>query len=225
MKFVLNRQQKNNRSFLLFFLLLFLISLYFLRDRKVAEASPESALYFEPASLTTNNDETFSLGARINPGNNQISAVEMHITFDAAKFHLTGINNNASAFPQILQAAQIDNNAGTASITLGVALSNPPSPVTTMTTVATLEFQTVGNEGSGNIAFVSGTQASALDEGANVLVQMNPASITIGRKYGNADFSILVSDWLQTKTSTADANEDGQINARDLGIMMSNWGS
>lgn len=45
------------------------------------------------------------------------------------------------------------------------------------------------------------------------------------RKYLIADFKKLVVDWLKTNvpTSLADVFQDGTINTRDLGVMMSNW--
>ncbi len=41
--------------------------------------------------------------------------------------------------------------------------------------------------------------------------------------YNLANLTQLLADWLKIKTSTADVNNDGGINSRDLGIMMSNW--
>ncbi len=41
--------------------------------------------------------------------------------------------------------------------------------------------------------------------------------------YNLANLTQLFSDWLKTKTSTADINFDGKVNSRDLGIMLSNW--
>jgi len=43
--------------------------------------------------------------------------------------------------------------------------------------------------------------------------------------YGISNFIQLVADWLKSETGlTSDINNDGVVNARDLGIMMSNWG-
>ncbi len=42
--------------------------------------------------------------------------------------------------------------------------------------------------------------------------------------YNLTNFTQLVTDWLKTISSPADVNQDGKINSRDLGIMMSNWG-
>ena len=44
-----------------------------------------------------------------------------------------------------------------------------------------------------------------------------------GQTYGNADFAQLATAWLQAGDTGTDINSDGIVNARDLGIMMSNW--
>lgn len=47
---------------------------------------------------------------------------------------------------------------------------------------------------------------------------------TQARTYGIANFTTLVSTWLQTGTGlAADLNADNVVNTRDLGIMMSFW--
>jgi hypothetical protein len=203
----------------------FLMSAVIINGKWKAQAAPESTLYFDPATLAVNGDQTFSLDAKINPGTNQISAVELHVTFDPAKFRLNSLMNNATAFPQVLQAAQINNTNGTASIIVGVSLTNPPSYVTSTQTVATLSFSVIGTQGVSPINIAQSSQAAALNESVDVIIARNAAQITIGRTYGNTDFASLVVDWLQTKQSVADVNFDGKVDARDLGIMMSNWGS
>ena len=59
-----------------------------------------------------------------------------------------------------------------------------------------------------------------------VTATVNSGSITLQdnhEKYGIANFVQLKNDWMQTKTSTADVNNDGIVNAKDLGIMMHYW--
>ena len=41
--------------------------------------------------------------------------------------------------------------------------------------------------------------------------------------YNILNFAQLIIDWLATAVSTADLNNDGVVNTRDLGIMMSSW--
>jgi chitodextrinase len=65
---------------------------------------------------------------------------------------------------------------------------------------------------------------SAYDADGNESAQSSPVSITtLARKYSLPDFTSLVADWLQTKSSSADVSSDGKVNSRDLGIMMHNW--
>jgi chitodextrinase len=65
---------------------------------------------------------------------------------------------------------------------------------------------------------------SAYDADNNDSIPSAVISVTTQtRKYTIVDFTNLVTDWLQTKSSPADVNNDGTINSMDLGIMMSNW--
>lgn len=65
----------------------------------------------------------------------------------------------------------------------------------------------------------------AYDADGNVSAQTAGVSVTtLARRYSIADFSALVSKWLQNVTSDpSDVNSDGVVNTRDIGIMMSNW--
>jgi hypothetical protein len=202
---------------------LFFAIIIFSQGQYKAQAAPNSAIRFEPAAATVAKDQEFSLDAKINPGTNQIAAVEVHITFDAAKFQMTNIVAS-SAFRSILQDGTYDNVAGTASIILGVPTHDPPAPVITDSTVATITMKAIVQNGTFPVAFTTGTRAADINEiGINAIITWTPSQITIGRKFGNADFAILASDWLQTKTSEADVNTDGKVNTQDLGIMMSSW--
>ena len=65
----------------------------------------------------------------------------------------------------------------------------------------------------------------AYDADGNVSAQTAGVSVTtLARRYSIADFSALVSKWLQNVTGDpSDVNSDGVVNTRDIGIMMSNW--
>jgi len=43
--------------------------------------------------------------------------------------------------------------------------------------------------------------------------------------YNLSNFTSLVTNWLGIGDNNSDVNNDGVVNTRDLGIMMSNWGS
>ena len=68
---------------------------------------------------------------------------------------------------------------------------------------------------------------SAYDTSSNESNCSLEVSKTIAAKtYNSVDFQNLVSQWLQTGTGlSADVNSDSVVNSRDLGIMMSHWGS
>lgn len=187
-----------------------------------AEAAPDTTLSFDPASSTISNGQSISLDAVVNPGTNQVTAVELHINFDRTRFQATGITVPSDL--STLMAPEYDNSNGTATIIVGVRPSNPPQGITSARTVATITFQAIST-GSGVVSYNStDTQVAAIGEDSNVLRNTSSANVTIGRRYSNADFANLVADWQETVSdSPADVDSDGHVNSKDLGIMMSSW--
>jgi chitodextrinase len=66
---------------------------------------------------------------------------------------------------------------------------------------------------------------TAFDADGNESSNSNVVSATtLAKKYTLSDFANLVADWLKTTDSSpADVSQDGVVNSKDLGIMMSNW--
>jgi hypothetical protein len=225
MKMKNNPSEKNKKylpyALALSFLIAVVIS-YFSFNNYSAQAAPNSTVYFDPATLPVNNNGTFSLDAKINPGTNQIAAVELHISFDQTKVRLNSISPSA-LFYDVLTPASIDNATGNASITLGTGSGT--TYVTSLTTMATFSFTAIGN-GTANVNFLNTTLAADPNEGANVITTRNGAVINIGAKtYSLADFQNIAIHWLQSLSgeSNGDYNSDSIVNTRDIGIIMHSW--
>ncbi len=190
-------------------------------------AAPDSALYFDPSARSISTGQNFTLDARINPGSNEVTAVDLQVTFDQSRLRLDSISTADSPFSVTLQAASINNNNGTASIVVGVPTANPPAPVTADSKIATFTFTGIGAAANSQTAFASGSVAAAIGESGDVLTSRTGAAVTItGATYGLSDFATLVQNWLQTVAGGREAgnvNGDAIVNTRDLGIMMSSW--
>jgi hypothetical protein len=185
-------------------------------------AAPDSSLFFSPATRTVNLGDNFSLAAKINPGSNQVTAVELHVTFDQTKFRLDSITSSTD-FPVIFDNS-INNTNGTATMIVGIAAANPYVPVTTEVTVATFTFHALALVNGSAINITNSSVAAAVGESGDVVNERLPATVTVStRTYNNTDFANLVADWLQTGSSPADVNSDNVVNTRDLGIMMNSW--
>lgn len=65
----------------------------------------------------------------------------------------------------------------------------------------------------------------AYDADGNSSAQTSGVSVTtFAKTYSISDFTALVSVWLQSVTDNpSDVNNDGVVNTRDIGIMMSSW--
>ncbi|MFA4817205.1 MAG: hypothetical protein WC608_00585 [Parcubacteria group bacterium] len=142
-------------------------------------AFPNSILSFSPASKIVGANQAFTLDAMIDPRTNQITAIEVHVTFDSAKFRLDGISTAGSPLSAILQAPAIDNASGTASFVVGVPAASPVVPVTSVSKVATFSFFSLAAASSSSIAFTNTSQAAALNELVDVLTDRNPSQVTV----------------------------------------------
>ncbi|QQR78817.1 MAG: hypothetical protein IPJ68_00860 [Candidatus Moraniibacteriota bacterium] len=145
-------------------------------ELNTTQAAANSTLLFNPASVSVAGDQQFSLDARINPGTNAVSAVELHVTYDQTKFRLDSITAS-SPFTLELAAASINNTNGTASIALAVPLTSPS--VTTTSTIATFSFHSLASVTGSSIAFTAASIASADGESGNAIITRTPATVTV----------------------------------------------
>lgn len=141
-------------------------------------AAPATTLSLSPASISKKVGDTFSLEVKIDPGENQVVAAEIHVTFDPEKLSVGTIKNGA-AFPNILTDSVVAS--GSASIQLGAPSTS--QPVTQPGTVAVFEFTALKQTETGNpttVRFASTTFVGGLGESnPNVLVGTTPAKVTI----------------------------------------------
>ncbi|MEK7544144.1 MAG: Ig-like domain-containing protein [Patescibacteria group bacterium] len=140
------------------------------------KAAPATTMAIIPASITKKVDDVFTVEVTIDTGENQIVAIELHITFDETKLEAKTITNG-SLFPNVLASGTIEPGAG--SITVGAA--DAKEPVRGVGTVATITFQAKEKtDAPAAIRFASNTFVGGLSEGAtNVLVGTTPSSVTI----------------------------------------------
>lgn len=140
------------------------------------KASPATTLSLTPSSTTKKVGDDFSLEVTIDPGDNQVVATELHLTFDPDKLEAKTITNGA-LFPNVLASGLVA--PGTASITVGAPSST--KPVKKSGSVAVIRFKALATTTVPiSIRFASTTFVGGLGEKAtNILVGTNPANVTI----------------------------------------------
>ncbi len=225
------KQQVDRRGWFVLVSLCVIIFLsgFFLNSlKKPAQAmtSPDTSIYFNPASTSVAIGESFSLDAMISPGSsNEISSALLNIRFDHATLKLNSVTVNSAAFPITFAGPTINNDQGWAELSVGIVPVASPTYVTTITTIATFNFTVLAANPNSRISFDGSTVAMAHGHGSdNVVTILTGAEIAVlDRTYGNADFALLAADWFKMDSSPADINSDGRVDTRDLGIMMSNW--
>jgi len=140
------------------------------------QAAPDSMLSFNPANPSVEVGQTVELDARITPGTNLVNSVELHFTFDQTKLQLDSITPSAT-FSLVLISASINNTNGTASIALGVPLSDPA--ITADASMATLSFTSLATVTDSPVTYTGASIAAAEGEGGNVIQSLVPAAVTI----------------------------------------------
>lgn len=140
-------------------------------------AAPNSSLYFTPSNINIAPNQTFSLDSTLNPGTNQVTAVEIHVKFDPNGSKLNNITPSSTVFTQLLQGPAIDNVAGTGMIVVGIPVNG--SAATGITKVATFSFSALSNTGIFTVSYTPTTIASAYNEPGNVITNLATGQITV----------------------------------------------
>lgn len=147
-------------------------------NSKKNEAEPvnASSLGFNNQLQPVKTDETFSLNSTIDPKGKKITAAELHITFDPKALKLESIVPS-DTFSLELYKAKIDNEKGTASISLGVPVERPA--VSEISTIATFNFKSLSSSGNTEVKFSDQTKIAAEGQSTNALASSSPATVTM----------------------------------------------
>ncbi|HPN54975.1 MAG TPA: cohesin domain-containing protein, partial [Candidatus Moranbacteria bacterium] len=126
------------------------------------KAATDAILSFDQSGVSVETGDTVTLIARINPGTNEVGAVELDVTFNPSVLRLDSITPNASAFNLTLDGPTIDNAGtgntdGNGSIDVG-SLTNV---YTSTTNVATFVFTALSDATDSPVAFAATSDASA----------------------------------------------------------------
>jgi len=154
-----------------------LLALAFVLPSKVGAAA-ESTLSFSPSDTTPTVGDTFTVNVNINSGTNEVTGVELHLTFDESKIEAQSITEGTFFTNPNTTTPSISNTNGTISYTLLV----PPggTGVTGTGTVAVITFKAIA-AGNVSLTFSSQTLVTAAGEsGVNVLASSPSKTITVG---------------------------------------------
>lgn len=129
-------------------------------------------LGISPATLTVAPNDTITVGITVNTGDETISAVELHLKYDAAKLEAQNIIAG-SYLPVVLSAGGV--GGGNASIILG---SQPGIPQKGSGILASVTFKAL-SPSSSIIDFDSTTQVAAIGKTGNVLQSSSGSQVTV----------------------------------------------
>ena len=137
-----------------------------------------ATLFFDQSEISASVGQTIDLVAKINPGTNEVSAVELDITFDPTILRLDSVTRSSS-FNTILSGPTINNTAGTGSFDVGL-ITEPPTYITETSDIATFSFTTLAAATNSPISFATTSNAAAqgeyvtfLRENSNITIHTN----------------------------------------------------
>src|SRR3989338_5581147 len=153
------------------------------------DAAANTSLGFFPSISSVTPGQTITLESRLNPGTNQVSAIELHIRFPQNLLRLDQVDKptnyivfSISCNGQFVSGPCIDNATGRGSIIVA-----PPfgSPITTQSTIATFRFSVLSASSSQTATVTYSTsapyitQVSASDTSGNVIQSISSAVVNI----------------------------------------------
>ncbi len=190
------------KIFLLGFIITILVAIPFSvyvaqkRQQTVSKATASTTLSFDPAAPTIKVGDTLVLNITLDPGSNpstanQVSFVELFITFDASKFATLSSGLSLKALDSGNELKNVVKGptytSGKASISLSIP-ADPTLAIIKPTKIAVLQLKATSetNGTPTNIAFDSSTQILSIDSNSqtsdnvfNLLSTSNPATVTI----------------------------------------------
>ena len=225
-----------------FLVLVVLVGLYMVtrnknQPSKSGAANPVS-VYFETESVSVGKNSEFSVKIKINPRSEKITGIELNLSFDKDKISLQGLDTS-STFPYVLQQASIDNNNGTASITIGVAVP-PAIPASGISDIVTLRGRSKDILGQGILKVEQTSKAAASGKEVNVIESYGSMMVNVTLPTPTATptatptvtpTGLPTSSPTGTATPTpsggnkpGDVNNDGVVNIIDIGILIDSYG-
>ena len=144
------------------------------QDIRKQAASTGPKLSFEPSKKSAKVGDTFPLGISLATGDDTVSAVELHLTYDESAIQIVSFTNGTK-LPTLLKPETHGN--GVLSVILG---AHPTAPFKGTDIVGTVNIKITGNKSS-KINFAGNTAIASIGKNNNTLAT-NPAGaqITVG---------------------------------------------
>lgn len=151
-------------------------TLYYLKmpqDTRNRAATTGPTLSIEPAQKRVKAGESFPVGISLTTGDDTVSAIELHLTYDPTAVEFVSFKNG-DKLSVVLEAESHGN--GEIKVTLG---TQPTAPFKGATIVGTLTLKQLSTKAS-SIAFAPATKVASIGKSENSLSGSTKGDITIG---------------------------------------------
>jgi hypothetical protein len=172
-------------------------------------------LTMNPASVGIGTNQTTTININMDTGADNVSAAELHLTFDATKLQIQSLT--AGAFlSAVLTPATFNNTAGTASIILG----SGTTPAHGTGTIASFVIKALTSTGTTPVSFANTTQTATVGKASNSLSSATGSSVQIGSSNQvKLSISPVTASVAQNQNTTLNLNIDtstDQVTAAEL---------
>lgn len=171
------------------------------------KAAPSTSLSFFPTVVTKNPGQTFSLTINADTGSNQITGIDIEISYDPSAIQLTQMKGTTAiaSLSSIIKNGEINNTTGKARFVAYTAVKT--AAVTGNIDILDISGNILAGAANGQypITFTATTTVSAVDEGQNVIINSTPATVTVttGTTGGGATATATATGASATATATA----------------------
>lgn len=179
------------------------------------KAAPSTSLSFYPAVATKSPSQTFNFVINADTGSNKITGIDIEVSYDPSAIQLTQMAATGSISPlsSIIKNGVIDNTAGKARFVAYTAVKT--DAITGNLDILNINGSVTSNASVGQypISFTATTTVSAVDEGQNVIINSQPAIVTVTTASGGG----ATATAMPTSSATATAKPTATATTAGIG--------
>ncbi len=199
---------------------------------KAYDNGKESNLAFSEDRISLYPQREYSTSIKVNTGTNQVTAVDLRLSFDPNKIEILSISPNATYFHDILTPATIDNQTQTARIVMGSGTNNRISG--NNIPVAEIRFKAKKTPGLSSLSLKK-SKVSAFNFTDSVLafssvlnievLEAIKGDIDLNGKVDIFDYNLMIQNFGSTICGNiADIDNNCKVNIFDYNFLIQNFG-
>lgn len=129
-------------------------------------------LFLSLDTATAKVGSDFVVSAMIDPGSEKITVAELRLAYDPTKLRFVSATTEGTPLSVMLSTTTVDAKKGTVSLSAGVPLTKPATPIVQKSIVASFIFKALATASSTSITIATSSALYALGKDENVTATM-----------------------------------------------------